>query len=153
MRLVLIAVPPLRQRLSEDANELDVLLRALVPRIVGAPDDALGARVHEVIQKQVPPGYGWPGNVRELEQCVRRVLLTGRFVPEAGVAVKGDEADRLAHDLRKGALEARELTARYCALLHARHGTYEEVARITGLDRRTVRKHVQHLAAQDGGAD
>ncbi|MFK7989941.1 MAG: sigma-54-dependent transcriptional regulator [Sandaracinaceae bacterium] len=137
-----IEVPPLRSRLAEDPEELDALLRALVPRIVGAPDDALVARVHQVVDRHVPPGYAWPGNVRELEQCVRRVLLTGHFVPEAGAVVPGDDADRLAHDLRRGGLEARELTARYCALLHQRHGTYEEVARITGLDRRTVRKHV-----------
>jgi two-component system, NtrC family, response regulator HydG len=30
----------------------------------------------------------------------------------------------------------------YCALLYERFGTYEEVARRAGLDRRTVKKHV-----------
>jgi len=30
----------------------------------------------------------------------------------------------------------------FCALLYKRFGTYEEVARKTGLDRRTVKKYV-----------
>ena len=51
----------------------------------------------------------------------------------------------LLERIRSGTLEARELAARYCALLHARTGTYEEVARITGLDRRTVHKYVQQV--------
>jgi len=58
--------------------------------------------------------------------------------------------DRFLDQIRAGTLEARELTARYCAMLHARHGTYEEVARITGLDRRTVKKYVQQVADEDG---
>ena len=33
-----------------------------------------------------------------------------------------------------------------CALLHGRHGTYEEVARRTGLDRRTVKKYLDSAA-------
>jgi hypothetical protein len=30
----------------------------------------------------------------------------------------------------------------YCGLLYRRFGTYEDVARTTGLDRRTVKKYV-----------
>jgi len=37
---------------------------------------------------------------------------------------------------------ARGLTIRYCQALYARHGSYEDVARRTGLDRRTVKAHV-----------
>ncbi len=141
-----IEVPPLRQRLAEEPRELDVLLEHLVRRIVGAPDAGIVAQAGAAIRAGVPEGYRWPGNVRELEQCVRRVLLSGRCGPDAGAAEEaGDPTDRFLAAARAGTLEARELTARYCALLHDRHGTFEEVARITGLDRRTVRKHVQHV--------
>jgi DNA-binding transcriptional regulator LsrR (DeoR family) len=48
----------------------------------------------------------------------------------------------------QGNMDAQTLLAQYCTLLHQRFGTYEEVARRTGLDRRTVRKYV-HLDADD----
>src|SRR5690606_26877700 len=140
-----IEVPPLRQRLAEEPRELDVLLGQLVRRIVGAEDEEIVARTKAAIAAGIPAGDRWPGNVRELEQCVRRVLLTGRCAPDAAATEVGDATDRFLAQAAAGTMEARELVARYCALLHERHGTYEEVARITGLDRRTVRKHVQQI--------
>ena len=149
-----IEVPPLRLRLAEDKSELRVLVEALVERIVGQRDDEVSERVLSVVAEDLPPDYAWPGNVRELEQCVRRTLLTGHFAPERAAARSpvGDEGDASEVFLelaRAGSLEARELTARYCALLYERHGTYEEVARITALDRRTVKKYVQQIRASE----
>jgi DNA-binding NtrC family response regulator len=141
-----IEVPPLRVRLAEEPRELDLLLEHSVKRIVGQPDPEIAARAKRAILEGIPRGYAWPGNVRELEQCVRRVLLTGRCAPDEVRKTNGmDEADRFLSEARAGTMEARDLTARYCALLHARHGTYEEVAKITGLDRRTVRKYVEQV--------
>ena len=145
-----IEVPPLRVRIAEDPAELTVLLENLVERIVGVPDDEIVAAVADAIEAGIPPGYGWPGNVRELEQCVRRVLLTGRCGTDSGAPAHGPAGGLLA-EIEQGNLEAREVTARYCAMLYERHGTYEEVARISGLDRRTVRKYVMQ-ASVDGGA-
>ena len=39
-------------------------------------------------------------------------------------------------------LTAKGRVSLYCRVLHARHGTYEEVARRVELDRRTVKKHI-----------
>ncbi len=144
-----IEVPPLRVRFVEEPRELDVLLEHVVRRIVGAPDEEVVARSRAAIEAGIPEGYDWPGNVRELEQCVRRVLLCGRCGPDASAPRNLDAAERFLSDAGAGTLEARDLVARYCALLHARHGTYEEVARITGLDRRTVRKYVQQVTASE----
>ena len=44
--------------------------------------------------------------------------------------------------LRAGALTADELLRRYCTLVYARTGSYEETARRLGLDRRTVRERI-----------
>ncbi len=128
-----ILVPSLRQRLAEDPAE------------VGAPAEELAADVLRVLARDIPPGYGWFGNVRELEQSVRRVLLTGSAAPIGGAPTGPQGADGPAWLGRaaRGSLDAKELLAGYCAMLHEQLGTYEEVARVTGLDRRTVKKHVQ----------
>jgi DNA-binding NtrC family response regulator len=136
-----IRVPTLRERLAEEPTELERLVGLLTERMVGEPAPAVADRVIAGLARDLPPGYPWPGNVRELEQAVRRILLTGRYAPGRDDAADGEE-DRLAAALRAGSLEAGELVGRYCALLHARHRSYLEVARRTGLDRRTVRKHV-----------
>jgi DNA-binding NtrC family response regulator len=135
-----VDVPPLRRRLAEDPAELDDLLTSLIPRLVGEDARELTSVVREAIDRDLGPGYGWPGNVRELEQCIRRVLLTQRCVPDTLSRVSDDDAFLSA--IHSGTLTADELVARYCEMLYVRHGTYVEVARVTGLDRRTVRKYV-----------
>lgn len=141
-----ITVPPLRQRLAEDPAELDDLLTVMIQRIIGHADDALQSDVHKAISTNLGPGYAWPGNVRELEQGVRRILLTRRYDGDARNEPASTDG-RLARQMQEGALNARQLLASYCALLHERLGTYEAVSRRTGLDRRTVKKHVDAFLA------
>jgi DNA-binding NtrC family response regulator len=141
-----IEVPSLRQRLREDACELDVLLGFILRRILGDDSADMRALVREAIDAGPGPDYPWPGNVRELEQCVRRVLLTRRYAGDRSVPAnlplrEGDE--RLLEVA--GDDTARALLVRYCKALYARHGTYEEVARRTALDRRTVKAYVSGL--------
>ena len=136
-----ILVPSLRQRLGEHPRELDLLLTELVRRLTGHSDDALTARVAKALRKSPGADYAWPGNVRELEQAVRRVLLTGHYAAQAAPAAAGAQARFLAA-LESGALTADEVLAGYCARLHEQLGSYEEVARRTQLDRRTVRRYI-----------
>ena len=130
-----VEVPPLRRRLAEAPDELGELLEVLTARIAGSA--ALAPMVAEAIGRDLPEGYGWPGNVRELEQTIRRVLITGHCVSPQGPAARDPFGPA-----RSGALSARELLDVYCAELYRRHGTYEAVAKLTELDRRTVKKHV-----------
>ncbi len=136
-----IAVPTLRQRLQEEPRELDVLLELVVSRTIGEMSEELAGMVREVLDGEPGPGYGWPGNVRELEQAVRRILLTRSYRGELPVE-PGDLRGRLLAAVDGGNLDAQGLLAGYCALLYRRLGTYEQVARVTGLDRRTVKKYV-----------
>ncbi len=136
-----IEVPTLRQRLAESSAEMVQLVRLLVARITGLDGSSLADRVLQQLEECVPRGYLWPGNVRELEQAVRRILLTGRYVPDMSRKGK-DEDELLLEKVRAGELTAAELLARYSAMLHRRLGTYAEVAKRTGLDPRTTRKHV-----------
>lgn len=135
-----IHVPTLRERIAEEPAELDDLLGVIVTRILGHPEPSVAEETRAAIERDLGLTYGWPGNVRELEQCVRRVLLTRRCMPDPTAAPP--PVDPLQAHLEAGTLTARQLLDRYCALLYERHGTYEKVARITDLDRRTVKKHV-----------
>ncbi len=140
-----ITVPSLRQRIAEDPGELDQLLGRVVNRLVGQPHAELVALVRRAIMTGVGRDYAWPGNVRELEQAVRRILVTGAYHGDrAGVAP--DLATALCRGITSGEIEAEPLLAGYCAMLYARHGTYEEVARRTGLDRRTAKAHIERHA-------
>ncbi len=135
-----IQVPPLRQRIQEDSGELDDLLSVVISRITGNHDGTLSANVRDAIEASVGLNYAWPGNVRELEQSVRRVLLCGKYSGQRPAAQS--ILDQLHADLDTGSYDAQSLLSDYCKHLYAIHGTYEAVARITCLDRRTVKKYI-----------
>jgi transcriptional regulator with GAF, ATPase, and Fis domain len=126
-------------RIAEQPGELAELVEHLCARITGAADEPLVAEVVRAIERGLGVGYAFPGNVRELEQSVRRVLLTSSCVADT-LAVR---EDGLAGLMERGVLSAEQLIGRYCALLYGRLHSYVEVARVTGLDRRTVKKHIE----------
>lgn len=138
-----IFVPTLRQRIREDPLELDDLVMYMVKRIVGGHSDDVARQVLEEIRGQIPPDYPWPGNVRELEQCIRRILLKSRYEIDRPAAAPGDLGGRLIAGIKEGSLDAQQLLSKYCKLLYDRYGSYEEVARKTALDRRTVKKYIE----------
>jgi DNA-binding NtrC family response regulator len=97
-----------------------------------------------VIRKKLGTNYPWPGNVRELAQCVRRIIIKRDYQGEIA-PTPHDAKSALLAGIESGAYDAQTLLNAYCKLLYQKHGTYEEVARRTGLDRRTVKKHLQGL--------
>jgi len=146
----ILVVPPLRQRIQENPAELNLLLSTTIERLIGKASPELVDMVRQVIDSQLKPEYPWPGNVRELEQCARRVLLKGMYTGETDF--KKIELDReLVNGIEKGSLDAASLVSGYCYLLYQRHQTFEEVARRTGLDRRTVKKYIQEWAPEQNG--
>jgi DNA-binding NtrC family response regulator len=137
-----IAIPSLAERIGEDPAELDDLLDHTVACILGKPSSQLTDMLRDTITSRLGTGYAWPGNVRELEQCVRRILLNRTYDP-SDPAPPADPDARLAADILEGNLDAQGLLAAYCHALHRRLGTIEAVARQVGLDRRTVKKHIE----------
>ena len=135
----IITIPTLRQRIEESPSELELLVDLFVTRLAGDTHSELTDMVMESLKRDLPADYPWPGNVRELEQAVRRVLLTGIYTAETVTTTRGDD---VCERMGLGTITAKELLAHYCSLLYDRFGTYEEVARRTGLDRRTAKKHV-----------
>lgn len=138
----IIVVPSLRQRIQEDPAEMDDLVSLIVRRISGETSSDILNMVRRKLAESPGEGYAWPGNVRELEQAVRRILLTGAYHGDTRIAAS-DLPSRLLAGIETGSLDAETLLSGYCRLLYERHGTYEEVARRTSLDRRTAKANIQ----------
>jgi DNA-binding NtrC family response regulator len=132
-----ITVPTLQQRIQEEPRELDDLVELIVTRLTGEASPETLAQMRSALDKK----YAWPGNVRELEQAVRRILLTKQYRGDYK-AIAPDLHAKLVAGLAAGSLDADALLAGYCTLLYERHGTVEEVARRTNLDRRTVKAYL-----------
>jgi len=143
-----IEVPPLSRRLVEHPGELRLLLEVTVRRILGKDSEEIVERVKEYIDRHQPPGYTWPGNIRELEQCIRQILLNNNYSWQQ--QPENSSVQQLARDLEQGQCTAQQLLTRYCGHLYRLHGSYEEVARLANLDRRTAKKHI--LAAGEVAA-
>jgi DNA-binding NtrC family response regulator len=138
----IITVPPLRDRLRESPKELDDLLKFTVKRMVGQATPELLGMIQGVIDRQLGAHYAWPGNVRELEQCVRRVLLKKDYAGRRVISAEDRLVDQLVRGVEQGTIDTQRLVTGYCYMLYQRFGTFEEVARRTGLDRRTVKKYI-----------
>jgi transcriptional regulator with GAF, ATPase, and Fis domain len=138
----IIVVPPLRQRLQEEPRELEELIGSILRKMVGEAAAPHARLVREALVRDLGPAYPWPGNVRELEQAVRRIIITRHYRGDTSQAPSG-QLEQLMADIDSGGMDAQALLADYCALLYRRHGTYEEVARRSKLDRRTVKKYIQ----------
>jgi hypothetical protein len=137
-----ITIPPLRQRLKEEPAELGLLLDSILSRLAGEVSDRERQLVMKVLERDLGRDYPWPGNVRELEQAAKRIILTGHYQGRTCDPPVQDETGRLAAEIGEGTVDAETLLTGYCSLLYRRYGTYEEVARRTRLDRRTVKKYV-----------
>ena len=124
-------------------QEMDELLEHLVERIVGEKSDELVAAARSAI------AAGVGKRLRVAGQCARGRASgaahphDGRVTIPAPAPRQRDWTDRLfSHRSRREQWTRTNSCPCYCALLYRRHGTYEEVARRTKLDRRTVKKYV-----------
>ena len=137
----IITVPPLRQRLREEPGELEALIASILGRLIGAAAVPHARLVRDAIVRDVGKEYPWNGNVRELEQAVRRIVITRHYRGETAPPAR-DELEELTAAIGAGEMDAEGLLSAYCSHLYRCYGTYEEVARRTKLDRRTVKKYI-----------
>jgi transcriptional regulator with AAA-type ATPase domain len=135
-----IITPPLCEQLRESPEVMQDLVRYMSRRVAGSEAEALAEEVEEWMRNHLSPDYAWPGNYRELEQCVRNVLIRKHYEPPESRALS--ERDSLSEDWLKGRLTADQLLQRYCTLVYAQTGSYEETARRLQLDRRTVKSRI-----------
>lgn len=138
----IITVPPLRVRIRQNPDELDALLSYTLERMLAHPAPETRKEIRSAIDKSLGTDYAWPGNVRELEQCVRRVILKKHYEGDTRPVSPENLKTRLIQGIESGELDAQHLLAGYCTLLYNHYGTFEDVARRTHLDRRTVKKYI-----------
>ncbi len=144
----LIETPSLRAQLDDTPGDLEVIVRHVAARLLGAEEGEVFAREAVAwILRHLGEGYSWPGNFRELEQCVRNLLVRGEYRPAradgAGAAGAMDWAARLA----PGELTAEEVLCRYARHVFAlAGGNVEATARRLDLDRRTVQARLARPA-------
>jgi len=139
----IIRTPSLREQLSSDVGgELERLVTVLVQRNLRASDPGSVDEVMHSIEQCVGFEYLWPGNMRELEQCVRNVLIHGRYAPPA-LSASSEGLEALFDRMRNTDAELNEVTAAYSAWAYARTGSYASAGRALGVDRRTIAKHIE----------
>ena len=137
----IIEVPPLKTRIKEAPAELDELLDFTIQRMTGIRSEKLIHKVKRIIDRRLGKNYEWPGNVRELEQCVRSVLLRQDYKGKKEKAAVS-QAQALTEGIRNRNIPVPALISGYCRLLYDEAGSYEKVAKLTGLDRRTIKKYI-----------
>jgi len=132
---------PLRELLDGQEEELRQMVLILARRLLPAEDaKSFADESSDWIISHLGMDYPWPGNVRELEQCLRNLLLRGHYSP----VVKGQSAPAadLGSQMADSGCTLAELTRAYLQSLYRREGSVLAVAKISGLDRRTVRKYL-----------
>ena len=133
-----IIVPSLKQRIDQNPDELLSLINTLISRVIATTNESLAKKIHTHIQNTLPANYSWPGNVRELEQCIRSICLTGQYTVNQATDIK---PQGFVFDMEKDA-SAQHLLQTYCCYLYDQSNNYESVARLTQMDRRTVKKYI-----------
>ena len=132
-----ITTPSLSEQLDGPGDELRHLALHVAARVADEDEAAaLAEDALRVIEKRLGAGY-WPGNFRELEQCVRGVMVHGDYVPVAEARPSEQTA------VLEGQLTEDELLRWYTTLVYKQTGSYQEVARRLGIDRRTVSGRVK----------
>ncbi|HEY2322010.1 MAG TPA: sigma 54-interacting transcriptional regulator [Thermoanaerobaculia bacterium] len=126
-----ITTPSLREQLGETGDELRHLVLHVATTVAG-PEEAetIAGDVMRVIARRLGPDYPWSGNFRELEQCVRSVVVRGDYSPSP-VALREPA-------VLDGSMSEQQLLRWYTNLVYKQTGSYQEVARRLGIDRRTV---------------
>jgi len=142
-----IVTPSLRQQIDESPGVLRDLILFMSRRVAGDEAEKLCEEACEWIGKNLAPDYEWPGNYRELEQCVRNILIRKDYHAQQ-LEPRRNGGDFFS-GARGGGITANELLKRYCTLVYAKTGSYEETARRLEIDRRTVKAKVDEaLLAQ-----
>jgi DNA-binding NtrC family response regulator len=140
LRVVEIAVPPLRER----PGDISALAEYLVRKVSLAAERSVPVLTAEAVD--VLRAHRWPGNVRELENCLTRavVLVTGDVIrPEhLELAAPNESADAL------GTLETAERD-HVTRVLKATGGHKSKAAEVLGISRPRLDRLIEKYGLAD----
>lgn len=133
LNVVLLQIPPLRERKEDIPLLISYLLRKLARRL-GAPEKEISAEAAQLFKR-----YDWPGNVREMENILEQAInlssrdvLTPADFPALIKRLSGHSTDKPLH--LSAALERAEIEAIQNALQHTGDNK-KEAARLLGIHR------------------
>lgn len=133
-----VSTVPLRQLVDGKEEELRQFVLILAKRMLeGKNADSFAERCGDWIVENLGVDYAWPGNVRELEQCLRNLLIRGRYTPITHSRQESWSVDAFFGEC---GWTADEVMKRYVAAVHKKEGSVLGTSKATGLDRRTVKK-------------
>jgi Nif-specific regulatory protein len=143
LRVVVVSVPPLRER-REDVPLLARHFLEMYGDRFGRPGLVLSREALAMLMS-----YSFPGNVRELENVVQAAvaLAPGEVIAEQDLRLEEISGE----DVESGSLlPLRELEHRHIErVLQEVGGNRQEAARILGIDRSTLYRKMQRIASND----
>jgi two-component system NtrC family response regulator/two-component system response regulator HydG len=148
LNVVVLSVPPLRERL----DDLPMLAAHFLRKHAGATPMSLSPEALDAMMS-----YPWPGNVRELENAIERAVVVCRG-SEIGVEdlppeVVGSERQAGEAPVVPGATLAEVERFTILSTLEHTGGSTSRAAEILGISTRTVQNRLrQYLLAADAGA-
>ena len=137
-----IETPSLASQLADRPSDLELMVKHLAFRLDPFVVESLTEEVVHWIEENLGLNYDWPGNVRELEQCLRNVMIRGKY-RASNVASRASLKPDFTTRIQEGTLTADELLGYYCTLVYQQTGSYEKAAKRLGMDRRTVKSKIE----------
>ncbi|HEY3359289.1 MAG TPA: sigma-54 dependent transcriptional regulator [Polyangia bacterium] len=137
LAVIPLSIPDLRERREDIAPLVYHFIRKFNSeyRVDGIRPDALELLV----------GYAWPGNVRQLENAIERAVI----LRKAGLILARDLPEEIAQPRgpqRAAGISLEEMEQRYIQdLLQECRGNQSQVARILGINRRTLYRKLRKL--------
>jgi len=131
--VVVVPVPPLRDRTEDIPALTEHILRRVVPRSRGVAPTLSATAMRKLLRAR------WPGNVRQLENALTRatVLAQGETIDASDIELPEDTPPRSETSAGRATFEQAE-RARIIELLESHRWNVRKVAPLLGLPRSTL---------------
>jgi DNA-binding NtrC family response regulator len=145
-----IAVPPLRQRLSDIPLLVDHFRRRIAEEM---KRESIAGPSQELLD--LFAAHAWPGNVRELEQVIRRTVIDSGALVDAAAAARAlrdiapsseEKPATMPAAVQDELVSLDEAEKRHIiAVLRATGGNQTQAAYILGIERKTLARKMKRL--------